>query len=476
LLKPFGLPSFSSKPPTEKPPTDVIPQVVTPPPTVPLVDSELNRLINLLDTWISGQPLKEDSKFRDLLGSLLSKSIVWEDQQEVPIKEKKRLVSGNTIPRIEGQVSNPRGTYNVYFSRDHETYELLRGLLMLSRSANKTWNFDSAELHKRKVSRWLRKHQEQVIKSVKPEPPSIAEDSRRAAVQALALTALLRDRKKLPDERGDRINSIFIECWPSVESPVVLSKALEDVVADLGSKNADLRSFLVKELGAGQGDADPRDFINPVPILRDLADFEKRFQFSPPPAEAASSYWEPRFTPVKAFTGSFASYQAALEKEQHALGEAVNTVRNFVEEAGFAVEDLRSDFEKCLSELASVIEFQRKPGILPFGDEKFDELWKKKYLQTAEVRSSWGANVINSLELSQSENLSEVATFKSAKIKECKISLEIVKKYLERVDQELQIQENEVVPEGDSRSLLLNVLDEIANILDTEEQGETNDQ
>jgi hypothetical protein len=477
LLKPLGLPAFPSKPTTVvKPPSNVTSPVVTktsvPPAPAPPTDSELKRLLELLDTWFGGQPLREDSKFRDLLGALLSQSIVWEDHQEVSIKEKKRLVGGNTVPKIEGQVANPRGSYNVNFPRDQETHDLLQGLLMLSRSRDKTWNFPDGELHKRAVSRWLRKHQAKVIESMQPESPSIVQESLRAAVQALALTALLRDHKKLPEGRADRIAAIFTSRWLSTARPVVMSEELDGVVADLEFKNPSLREFLVNELGAGQGDADPKDFINPIPILRLLTDFEKRFQFDPPPPATASSFWGPRFEAVKAFSSSFASFRAALEKEQKALGEATNTVRTFVEEAGFATEDLRTGLETCLSELVPVIEFQRKPNILPLVNDHFDELWKKKYLQTTEVRASWGANVSRSLELSAGKSLSEVAAFNGTKLKECLSSLRIVAHQLDLVDQELTLQEQQVGPQGDSREQLLEVLGEIAALLETGEKGE----
>jgi hypothetical protein len=191
FLQPLDLPSFSSKPvvvarsPDQpKPPSGNADGPPPPPPE----DRELKRLLELLDSWFAGQSLQEDSQFRVLLGAFLSRSILWEDHQGFPIVEKKRLVSGNTFPKIEGQRASPRGTYTFDFPRTHETRDLLQSLLMLSRSPDKTWSFPDGELHKRAVSRWLRNHQAQAIKSVQPESPSIAPECLRAAVQALALT------------------------------------------------------------------------------------------------------------------------------------------------------------------------------------------------------------------------------------------------------------------------------------------------
>jgi hypothetical protein len=110
---------------------------------------------------------------------------------------------------------------------------------------------------------------------------------------------------------------------------------------------------------------------------------------------------------------------------------------------------------------------------LPIANEQFDDLWKRKQLQTSDVRSSWGSNVKRSLELSKGKNLSEVAAFNGAKLKECVDSLRIVAHHLNLVDNELKVQEEQVGPQGDSREQLLGKLDEIATLLHADEKGES---
>jgi hypothetical protein len=481
FLQPLDLPSFSSKPgvvarsPDQPKPTG---GNTDGPPPPPPEDRELKRLLGLLDAWFGGQPLQEDNTFRKLLGDLLVNSIAWQDHQDVPITERKRLVKGNTFPKIEGQKMDPRGTYAFDFPRNQQTRDLLQSLLMLSRSPDKAWSFPDGELHKRAVSRWLRKHQARAIRSVQPESPSLAPECLRAAVQALALTALLRDRKKLPEGRADRLAALFAPSWSTTASPVVLSPELSAIVADLQMRSEPLREFLVTELGAGQGNADPEDFINPVPLLELLTDFEKRFSFDPPPAEAASSYWGPRFAAVKTLTqGAFASIPDRLEKERKALGDALAAVRSFVGDAGFENGDLRAALEACLAELNQLIELQRgaqrKPGILPLPNGQFDELWQKKWLQAADVRSSWGAAVGRTLELSEGKSLDDLAVFNVAKLKDCVESLRLVEHHLNLVDQEMKVQEDQVGPQGDARGQLLAALDEIAALLEAGGKGES---
>jgi hypothetical protein len=483
FLQPLDLPSFSSKPIFEATPPDQ-PKPTSGnsegPPPPPPEDRELKRLLELLDKWHAGQPLQEDGKFRELLYNALNNCIVWQDSQQAPIVEKKRLLNkgGRAVPRIEGQTAAPIGNYKFDFPRNSETRDLLQGLLMLSRAHDKTWSFPDGELHKRAVSRWLRKHQAQAIESVQPESPSLAHDSLRAAVQALALTALLRDRKKLPEGRADRLAALFAPSWSATASPVVLSPELSAIVADLQMKSESLREFLVDELGAGQGDAYPKDFINPVPLLELLADFEKRFSFDPPPAEAASSYWGPRFAAVKTFAqGAFASIPDRLEKEQQALVDALAAVRSFLGDAGFENGDLRAALEDCLVELNQLIDLQRgtqrRRGILPLPNGPFDELWQKRWLQTADVRNSWGAAVGRALELSKGKRLYDLAVFNVSKLKECVESLRLVEHHLNLVDQEMKAQEDQVGPQGDARGQLLVALDKIAALLEAGGKGES---
>jgi hypothetical protein len=483
FLQPLDLPSFSSKPVSAprppEPPQRQGGRSEVPPPH-PSEDRELKRLLELLDKWHAGQPLQEDSKYRELLYYTLNNSIVWQDSQQAPIVEKKRLLNkgGRAVPRIEGQTTAPIGTYKFDFPRNSETRDLLQGLLMLSRAPDKTWSFPDGELHKRAVSRWLRKHQARVIESVQPESPSLAPECLRAAVQALALTALLRDRKKLPEGRADRLAAIFSPSWSATASPVVLSPDLSAVVSDLQMKSESLREFLVNELGAGQGDANPTDFINPVPLLELLADFEKRLPFDPPPAEAASSYWGPRFSAVKTFSqGAFASIPDRLEKERRALGDVVAAVRSFVGDAGFENKDLRAALEACLAELNQLIELQRgaqrKPGILPLPNGQLDELWQRGWLQKADVRSSWGAAVGRALEVSEGKSQYDLSVFNVAKLMECVESLRLVEHHLNLVDQEMKVQEDQVGPQDDTRSQMLVALDEIAALLEAGGKGES---
>jgi len=482
-LKPLGFPAFPGAvaitPPPQRRDRPGIIEPPGPPPApapAPELDRELERLLGLLDKWSEGQPLQEDSRFRTLLGKLLSKCIVWEDVQKVPIAEKKRLIGGNTVPKIEDQVANPRGSYNFDFPRNAETRDLLQSLLLLEHNPSETWTFNDGELHKRAVSRWLRKRQQSVVSSIQPQGKDTAAQSLRAAVQALALAAMLCERKRFQEGRAERIHSLLRPVWSALERPVAVSSEMQDIIGDLEQKHSALIGFVIQEVGAGQGDAEPKDFISPLPLLEALGDFEKRFCFEPPPAQAESGYWGPRFAAVKPLRmGAFESIPDRLKKEQEAIGKALEEAKEFMKDAGFAGDNLREKIADCLVALVEVIELQRgakrRPGILELNNEPFEELWQKKLFQNSDVRASWGVALENAEAASAAKDLSEVAVFNPSKLNQCAGSLRVAEHHLNLVDQHLQDEENLGGPQGDSRSQLLGVLSEISALASAGDKG-----
>jgi hypothetical protein len=166
-----------------------------------------------------------------------------------------------------------------------------------------------------------------------------------------------------------------------------------------------------------------------------------------------------------------------LEKEQQALVDALAAVRSFLGDAGFENGDLRAALEDCLVELNQLIDLQRgtqrRRGILPLPNGPFDELWQKRWLQTADVRNSWGAAVGRALELSKGKRLYDLAVFNVSKLKECVESLRLVEHHLNLVDQEMKAQEDQVGPQGDARGQLLVALDKIAALLEAGGKGES---
>ena len=443
-------------------------------PSPAVSNPQLERLIALLDAWRDGQQLREDNKFRDLLGDLLSKSIRWQDHRRIPIAEKKRLVKGNMFPHIDGQVMNPRGSYIVRFKRDAETYALLHSLLLFSFAPQKTWGFEHGELHKRELSRWLRKQAPRVVESIQPGPPSLSQAVLRPAVETLALLAIIRDRRKFPEGRAGRIHSLLAPVWDASTKPVILSPDLQAITQDLEQKEVSLRDLIVQELGVGQGDAVPTDFLDPLPLLALLEGFEKRMEFHPPPPEAEQSYWGPRFAATRTLAkGAFGTIPNRIKKEREAIAKATQLGPEFIKKAGIEEPDFQIGFEKCLSQLIEVIALQRgtqhQRAILTLPHDAFEQLWQRKLVQNSDTRTSWGTAISKAGELSKQEDPVPLLAFDPTRLKEAVDALAIIETHLDLIDQHLRDEESQGGPGGDSRPKLLATLKEVENLVSAKE-------
>lgn len=479
LLSPFGFPKFSGEvaPPQKNPPPLPVGESVQLPPAE---DPALRNLLDAVDTWFGGSNLTQDAEFRKHVGGMLRNSIAWSDKRGTPITisvtGEQRLISGHAFVLIDGQTSKP-ATQTFFFNleRNKETKELLESLANFERR-NRNWEFPHSEIHKRKLSRWLRRNSLRVVESLCPKPTSLVETTRRCAIQVLALAMSIRDRRKLPTNAVDRIEALLKSLWDVGSKPVTLSSELEHIVSDLESKHAAIRNFVVREFGAGQGDAEPKDFIDPSPILKILDDFGRSVEVEPPPPEASGNFWKNRFFPVSRLE-AYASLTERFRKERSQIRVAVEVAKKFVETAGFEGSDLRDNIGNSLKELVEVIGLQRggqhKRGILPLPNEEFDQLWQKKWIQNSDCRSSWSVAVGKAIEVSEETELWSLLAFDPAKLKECISILGTVQTFLEMVDEHLEEDERFDGPEGDSRSNLLGVLKQIEELsfVDTKESA-----
>lgn len=472
VLAPLGLPNFSSEAaPFAQPPVGGTSAPQPPPLPQPSPDdSALRDLLKAVDNWFDGSNLTKDQDFRKMVGSLLRKSIAWSNQRGTPITVsvtgEGRLISGHAFVRIEGQTSNPANQlYFFELARNEETQGLLQSLSHFERRG--TWDFPHGELHKRKISRWLRRHQSRVIDSLHPNPPSLVQSARQSAIQALAVAAALRDRRKLPAAAAERIEALFGSIWDPVKKPVVLSDELQEIAADLEIRHASLRGLLVREFGAGQGDAAPSDFIDPTPILEALKEYEATPSVDPPPPQVGNGFWKARFSSVSRLE-AYATLSERFEKERLAIERSVEAVRAFVTAAGFAGDNLREALAECLKELVEVIRIQRggqhKRAILPIAHQEFDTLWQKGTLVDSDLRSSWGVATGKAIEVSAEFDPSNLLAFNPERLKDCVATLRTVELFLELVEKHMEEEENDHGATGDNQAKLLEALQQIENI------------
>lgn len=478
LLVPLALPKFSS----EAAPPPAVRNRELPPPSPPSEDPALQNLLSAVDNWFDGSKLSKDADFRRLLGSLLRNSIAWADQRGTPISVSKtgegRLIWGYAFVKIEDQSSNPANQSFVFgLARSEETRDLLQSLSHFERRGS--WDFPHGELHKRKLSRWIRRHQSRVVESLRPDPTSLVEAARQSAIQALALAAGLRDRRRLPANSAERIETVFEPIWDAQSRPVLLSDDLQEIASDLETRHATVRTMLVREFGAGQGDAAPTDFIDPVPILKVLKEFEISPTVAPPPALVGSGFWKSRFNPINRLE-PYADLPERIEKERVAIERAVESVRAFTTAAGFAVEDLRERLSECLKELMEVIRIQRggqhNRATLPLAQEEFDGLWQRGLLRDSDLRNSWGAAIAKAIEVVAERDPVSLLSFNPARLKECVDTLRIVERFLLLIEKHIAEEESDHGPTGDSRGKLLEALQQIEKLAPGESEGSPADE
>lgn len=462
LREALGFPPFSSAPSVS--PDPIPDRPLTPQPEQ--ADPELIKYLGLLEKWSSGEPLQNDSRFRELLSGFIGSCVAWGDQRGTPITEKKRLTDNIKFPRIDGQTTRQSASWKFFvdFERSPETRSLLEGLLLFQYRGRRSWSFEHGEMHKRNLSRWLRKHRRSVIERLQPDIRSLTNTCVRASVQMLAVASKLRDRKKSPEGRADRIERLFTDAWNKENSPTILSAELQKIANDLQVQHAQLRDFLVKELGAGQGVAEPRDFIDPLPILDVLEEFDvaPRVEITPP--EVRQSYWEPRFA-VVAKLEPYGDGGGTLQKERQALAAMVDQVHSFVREAGFVGENFREELIKCLEAIVEVVDLQHgtqnQKAILSVPNPPFDDLWKKKQIRDADWRAS-SASALASASRVLTEDDGELLVFEPVRLKGLCDTLLVVRQHLALVEKQIADEEGASGDEGDSRTKLLQELESIA--------------
>lgn len=399
LLAPLGLPKFAhAPPPVVGPPDGGRDQPPAPPASQPQkTPPELLRKLQALANWYQGAKLTGDSDFRDLLKDLFNRSIGWQDERGLPVAEAERIVKTNKFPSITDQVGNPMAQARVFtLPRTEETRDLLEALVQFSIAGKGTWDFEHSEIHKRNVCRWLRQNRDRVIMTVKPEAPVDPSQAVEAAVRALAVVAVLREHKTLPKDPEERITRLLSPIWNEEARPMTLADPLRELIGDLEKRQRSILDFIVAELGAGQGRAEPEDFLDPTPLLRSVRDDVDGIELRALAPEFHQSFWQKRFVALRGLA-EFSNLAQRLAVERAKAAEIVNGIRELLVECGAQLdEDLRAGVEAWLSEFAELIDIQRGSGKvrrykLDIPNPAFDALWTEHRFQTQVKREKLAA-------------------------------------------------------------------------------------
>lgn len=374
LLKPLGFPEFSKAARAAAPSQEPKRPAKQTSPDAP-GDSAVEPLLKLLEEWRAGGKLRQDNIFRAYISQLLRISIQWEDQGKIPVQEvladEVGLLCGVAYPDIEGQHMSPTSALKIRFDRGNETGHLLEALLFFDKRGDGTWSFEDSEKYRRDMSRWLRKHRGEILAKVQPNPPSLRDGAIVASAQALALAAILRDRKEISGVSSEAVNAILGDCWDENNRPIALAEEMRDLIEDLGKKHADLKAFLVQELLIGQGRSAPRrkDFIDPSLVLDAATEFAKKAEIAFPSQDAHKSFWKQRFAPV--------SRLKPYEKLRHRLEEEGGAIRGMCEGIlsflGAEAAEAGESLTQKMREIASLVGSERAHLKLP--SDEFNSIW-----------------------------------------------------------------------------------------------------
>jgi hypothetical protein len=452
LLKPLGLPIFAAAPraPSVKTPSagDKTPLTSAPPPAA--TDPLLRARLEQIEEWRNGGNLRADGQFRELLSSLITSGIRWEDERQVPHAQFERYVNTTAFPRVEGQTSQPANQpYFLDLPRDAETRALLEALVRFRHAGNRTWNFEHGELHKRVVSCWLRKHRERAITITQPPPPITVQKGIRIASHVLAIAARLRDRKALTSQPEERLAQIFEPVWTEDRRPVTFSPKLGEVVRDLERRHGQMREFLVRELGAAQGRAEPKDFIDPQPIVDALKAVDESAELEVLPPSYQEGTARVRFVDV-AGLGVYTDFAERLKAERAEIAARIDEVRRILRECQFEQEDLREALLAWLPPFLEVIELQRGGGgrrpILEMETPTFEAFWQQKVFR--QRGESWGNALRAGNEIAGGTSAADLLEFNPATLDDAVNALRAAREHLEHLERYLSEQEQDLAAAG----------------------------
>lgn len=413
------------------------------------LDPNLARLLTALEDWNRGEDLHRDNQFRDLLSSLITRAIRWEDERGVPFQEFKKRVDTTAFPFVTGQRANP-ATQAYFFKlpKNKETFAVLSALVQFKYKGGSSWAYPGGELHKRTMSQWLRKHRHEVTSVTAPPPPLSRLDAVRTAAQLMALAAVIRDRRPLPDDDPEAVKRLFLPIWEEGSRPVTFSVEMRELVTDLEKRHAKLRELAIQEAGVGQGRVDPKDFVDPGPFLGAIRSLNQQLRITPLPATFTEGSFKSRFYDV-ANLSVYHDLAQRLQAERVAITERVEAVAKLIKKGGYEHRPLDLGLREWLRAFTEVIELQRgrrgRDAVLPHPNPPFDDLWEQGvFRKRAEV---WETALRRAAELAES-GAKQVLEFDPSTFAELDNSLGIAARHIDQVEKVLAGVELELDRQG----------------------------
>lgn len=492
LLLPLGFPQFSKVPAGKKGAKGPGPEGETepkPPPRPPEPppkrekgeQDKVKRILQHLRTWLDDpeKHLAGNTDLRRLLADFVRTSVRWDDERSPPAAEWKRLLGGADEGNqkyefiyIEGQGPKPAATpffIHEEFPRAEETRALLEALVRFKHEGERSWNFPSGELHKRVAARWLRKHEEGLLKRLDPPGGLDTRLPVAAAVEFLCVVAAVRRRAKLPADQDKLLAALLAEPWPEAEAPTALSKGWRELLEDMHKRHKEVRNFVLSELAVIQGRTGGQNFIDPLPILDAAAAFTKEAKVQALAPEYFKGYWKTRYFPLSALP-AYAILPDILEAERAEVQTLVTQVTQALESFGYDVQAPKEALRSFATDLVEVMKAKADTKFyLP--DEAFDARFRRETVVSD--AAPWGQALEAGRKVADAKGLVEVLLYDPKLLREAADAIRVAQAHLKRLGNELAEQDRHQSVEGDPLELekaLLQALESLAELLSGKEE------
>ena len=387
LLAPFGLPEFSAKAAPAKPAPTVTgtpggssgapagtPGVQAPLPTktAPAVDAaqekRLTDLLNRLDRWWSGEQLENPRDFQDALLAFLKGALPIEDIRSpaVPAQRLLRQADRGAIRITDSATRALQNRVSFIFDRTEANYNLMGALMRFVVLGNGSWAFAEAERYKRIVARWLRDHQDTMLKAL--DPPSLATDLPvKVATKFLCMATMIERRAGLPADTPAAL--AYVTTTSPIKLPTVLTEPLRKLYADLPDRRQMLQTFVAEETTVPQGTGGI-NVIDPQVIVEAISEARSDPTLTTLPTDYASSYWKSRYQAFDGLKG-WSNLADAIAGERGAIGELLAKVDHELARLGFKTGGDYADCVAFFVEMGKLIALLRTEFRWPANDLEF---------------------------------------------------------------------------------------------------------
>jgi hypothetical protein len=504
----LGLPAFTKKV-KKAPEADTQPKPALPEPTKPkqsAVPAQLTKTLGNLDAWIKGDELKDDKRIREWLAAIIRRCIPWDDLREPPRAVWQSLINKGkdddaeayAYIRIAGQVARvATQRFFVDFPRTEETRGLIEALARFQYEGSNSWSFENGESHKRVVARWLRTHEAEVVQSLQPKNSVSPTTAIGVAVSLLSLSAVVRDRRRLPESQTEFLATILEplaegrdklvpfsakrDDWRSsvrddskLGEPgrvVALTKRWQELAGNLYSRHSTWLRFVQEELEVPQGRTGEVNFIDPRQILSGMESLRNDLSVRRLDEGYFSDFWESRFTRLGK-TERYGELSTALAEEREEIGRIAGEVKERLEAWGYLTSDSAAALRAFLSDFAEVNEARKNSDVI-VSDSEFDSLQRSQHL-TRRVEM-WSNALTEACSVANGTDPIEVLTFDPRELLDVYSAIRTLNNFLTRLEKEVANTEEDLAVDGDPdavKTQLLSTLDQLAGTA----EGSSDDQ